>query len=79
MNDVGFKNQPSKNGEIITFKKRFKQFYELLLKYVDDLTLAESISMKFQLCEVSVKEMPQPDTYHEIIGHFLTLSRGGGS
>ena len=71
VNDVGFENQSNQTGEIITCKKRFKQFNELHLKYVDDLTLAESISMKSQLCEISVNERPQPDTYHERTGHVL--------
>ena len=71
VNDVGFENQTNQTGEIITCKKRVKEFNELHLKYVDDLTLAESISMKSQLCEFSVKERPQPDTYHERMGHVL--------
>ena len=39
VNDVGFENQSNQNGEIITCKKRFKQFNELHLKYVDDSTI----------------------------------------
>ena len=71
MNDVGFENQSNENGEIITCKERVKQLNELHLKYVDDLTLAESISMKTQLSEVPVHARQQPDTYHERTGHIL--------
>ena len=42
---------------------------ELHLKYVDDLLLAEAISMNTQLCQVPAEERPQPDTYHERTGH----------
>ena len=74
VNDVGFKNQSNENGEIITCKKRMKQLNELHLKYVDDLTLSESISMKTQLSEVPVQVRQQPDTFHERTGHSLNPS-----
>lgn len=44
---------------------------ELHLKYIDDLTLDESISMKSQLEKLPPEVRPQPDTYHERTGHFL--------
>ena len=72
INDVGFSDQKNNNGDIITCKKRVKQFNELHLKYVDDLLLAEAISMKTQLHEVPVESRPQPDTYHERTGHNLS-------
>ena len=72
INDVGFDNQINNSGEIITCKKRVKQFNELHLKYVDDLLLAEAISMKTQLHDVPVEARPQPDTYHERTGHQLS-------
>ena len=72
VNEVGFDNQSNENGEIITCKKRVKQLNELHLKYVDDLTLAESIPMKTQLSEVPVQDRQQPDTFHERTGHRLS-------
>ena len=35
-------------GEIITCKRRIKEFNLLHLKYVDDFTIAEAINMKEQ-------------------------------
>ena len=72
INDVGFSGQTNECGEIITCKRRIKKYNELHLKYVDDLLLAETISMKSQLNEVPVEARPQPDTYHERTGHQLT-------
>ena len=69
INDVGFSDQSNENGDIITCKRRVKEFNELHLKYVDDLTLAESISMKTQLNQVAVEARPHPDTFHERTGH----------
>ena len=74
VNDVGFENQSNENGEIITCKKRVKQLNELHLKFVDDLTLSESVSMKSQLSEVPVTARQQPDTFHERTGHSLNPS-----
>ena len=69
MNDVGFSDQTNENGELITSKRRIKEFNELHLKYVDDLALVEAISMKKQLSEVG--SIPQPCTFHERTGHVL--------
>ena len=64
VNDVGFDNQSNQNGEVITCKRRVKEYNELHLKYVDDLILTEAISMKSQLNHLP-DTRPQPDTYHE--------------
>ena len=72
---MGFSDQTNDSGDIITCKRRVRQFNELHLKYVDDLLLAESISMKTQLHEVPVEARPQPDTYHERTGHLLSPSK----
>ena len=69
VNDVGFNDQSNDNGDIITCKKRFKQFNELHLKYVDDLALAEAVPMKSQLNDVPPEARPQPDTLHKRTGH----------
>ena len=41
------------------------------LKYVDDLTLAETINMKTQITEVALEDRPQHDNYRERTGHRL--------
>ena len=64
MNDVGFQSQSNETGKTISSKRRVKDLNELQLKFVDDLTLAESIAMKTQLTPVSVQHKPQPDTFH---------------
>ena len=69
VNDIGFSDQTNENGELITSKRRIKEFNELHLKYVDDLALVEAISMKKQLSEMG--SIPQPCTFHERTGHTL--------
>ena len=71
VNDVGFESQSDETGEIISSKRRVKELNELHLKFVDDLTLAESIDMKTQLTPVSVQDRTQPDTFHERTGQKL--------
>ena len=71
MNGVGFESQSDETGEIISSKRRVKELNELHLKFVDDLTLAESIDMKTQLTPVSVQDRAQPDTFHERTGQKL--------
>ena len=41
------------------------------MKYIDDLTVAESIQMKNQLQKIAVEDRVQPDTFHERTGHVL--------
>ena len=60
INDVGFPGQENDVGENITSRKFFKAANLLHLKYVDDMTLAESVDMKSKLVPVPVRERPQP-------------------
>ena len=71
INDVGFNHQVNDIGEINSCKKRLRQVNELHLKYVDDLALAEAVSMTTQLTEVPIEDRPQPDTYQDRTGHEL--------
>ena len=71
INDLGFENQTNDVGELITCKRRIKEYNLIHLKYVDDFTIAEAIKMKEQLTEVPVSQRPQPDNYHERTGHQL--------
>ena len=70
INDVGFVGQANDTGEIITCKKCMKQINEIHLRYVDDLSLAEAVSLK-ELESVPVGLRPQPDAYHARTGHVL--------
>ena len=60
VNDAGYENQLNNAGELIT-KKKMKELNVIYLKYVDDLSLAESIDMNSQLSQVPVDERPQPE------------------
>ena len=59
INDLGFENQNLGIGELITSKKNIQTLNELHLKYVDDMTLAESINLQESL--VPVHTRPRPD------------------
>ena len=71
INDVGFDDKDNDLGEIITCKRRIKDYNKIHLKYVDDLAVAEAINMKTQLKEVPMCERPQPDNFHDRTGHSL--------
>ena len=71
INDLGFEDQSNNLGELITCKRKVKEFNLIHLKYVDDLTLAEAIDMKRQLTNIPETERPQPDNFHERTGHTL--------
>ena len=71
INDVGFSNQTNNLGEIVTCKKRIKALNEIHLKFVDDLTLGEAVSMKEMLENVPDDVRPQPDPFHARTGHAL--------
>ena len=62
INDLGYEDQMNNAGELIT-KKKVKELNLIHLKYVDDLSLAESIDMTNQLYQVPITDRPQPDTY----------------
>ena len=71
INDLGFQNQSNDAGELITCKKRIKEFNLIHLKYVDDFAIAEAVKMKEQLTSVPVDQRPQPDSFHDRTGHCL--------
>ena len=71
INDIGFETENVSIGELITSKKNMKTLNELHLKYVDDLTLAESINLRENL--VLVENRPRPDQYHARTGHALPI------
>ena len=71
INDMGFENQKNNAGELITRRKNIKAANVIHLKYVDDLTLAESINLKDKLVSVPEPVRPLPDNFHAKTGHVL--------
>ena len=67
INDVGFSDQENNLGDVVTCKRRIKEFNQIHLKYVDDLTVAEAVKMK----TVPLEERTLPDNYHDRTGHTL--------
>ena len=63
INDVGFMDQTNNIGEVITSRKNLERANQMHLKYVDDRTLAESISIKDNLVQVPCTERPLSDPY----------------
>ena len=53
-------------------KRNIKEANRIHLKFVDDVTLAESIDLKEKLVEASA-DRPQPDNYHSRTGHALPI------
>ena len=74
INDVGFPNQENNIGEQITRRQNFKAVNVLHLKYVDDLTLLESIKLRDQLIEVPESAVTHPVSYRARTGHVLPLT-----
>ena len=73
INDIGFNGQTNNIGEIITCKRKMKEINEIHLKFVDDLTMAETIDLRNQLTPIPVNQRPQPDSYHARSGHTLKV------
>ena len=69
INDAGFKGQSNNAGDLITSRRNLKSVNEIHLKYVDDLTIAESVPLKNNV--IPVPDRPQPDSYHARTGHAL--------
>ena len=70
INDLGFEGQTNDAGEVITCKKSMKTLNEIHLKYVDDLSLAETVNMR-ELKTTPLECRPQPDPFHARTGHTL--------
>ena len=58
-------------GELITSKNNIKAANIIHLKYVDDLTIAESIDLKENLVAVPESVRTLPDSFHARTGHVL--------
>ena len=73
INDVGFEGQLNNAGKLIISKRNKKNVNQIHLKYVDDITMAETINLGEQLVEVPESVRPMPDMYHARTGHVLPL------
>ena len=71
INEAGFENQLNNTGDLLTSRRNMKVANTIHLKYVDDLTLAESINLSHKLVETPTSRRPQPDVYHARTGHTL--------
>ena len=75
INDCGFQGQENKTGELLTTKRNMKKMNEIHLKYVDDLSLAETINLPVKLETIPDSERPLPDVFRARTGHVLPISR----
>ena len=73
INGTGFENQINNTGELLTSKRNMKIANTIHLKYVDDLTLAETINLSEKLVVNPTSSRPQPDMYHARTGHSLPI------
>ena len=60
---------------MITRRKKLKELNVIHMKYVDELALAEGITMATQLDSVPVHERPQPDSFRARTGHQLKAEK----
>ena len=72
INDCGFVDNRQQVGKTITGRKKFESS-TLHTKYVDDLSVMESINLKETL--VSNPDRPKPDQYHARLGQKLNPSK----
>ena len=70
INDAGFPDQHNNVGDLITSRKHFLAANRLHLKYVDDLSIAESIPLKENV-KPAPDDRPRPDPFHCRTGHEL--------
>ena len=69
INDTGFIGQLNNAGDLATSKRNIKAVNQIHLKYVDDMSLAETVNLKELL--IAVPDRDQPDNYHARTGHVL--------
>ena len=70
INDTGFHGQLNNVGELATRKSNVKAVNQIHLKYVDDLSLAETVNLSEKL--LHDPDRMQPDTFHVRTGHVLS-------
>ena len=75
INDCGFEGQANKAGELLTTKRNMRMVNEIHLKYVDDLSLAESINLPVKLKSIPDSDRPLPDVFRARTGHIFPTNR----
>ena len=73
INDVGFQGQQNNAGELLTSRRNLRNANEIHLKYVDDLTLAETINLPQKLIPVKNSDRILPDNFHSRTGHIFPV------
>ena len=74
INDVGFADQSNNVGDVITSRRNFIAANQLHLKYVDDLSIAEAVTLKENVCPAPDNRQ-RPDPYRSRTGHELIPGR----
>jgi hypothetical protein len=69
INDLGFKDQLNNAGDLISSRRNLRAANQIHLKFVDDLTVAESLILKDNV--YSVPDRPLPDDFRCRTGHAL--------
>ena len=64
INDAGFEGLTNNTGELLTCRRTLQEVNKIHLKYVDDMTFAESINLTEKLSEVPSEDRSLPDPFH---------------
>ena len=76
VNDLGFEGQTNNAGNLATCKNKIKLANEIHLKFIDDLTIAESVDMsKDVILNPNDSSLPRPTDFHSRTGHYLPESK----
>ena len=75
INEAGFDGQANNAGELLTTKRKISRANQIHLKFVDDMTLAESINLPAKLQSIPENTRPLPDTYRARTEHVLPSDR----
>ena len=72
INAAGFRENLKNVGSILTKKSNKKKpMLRIHLKYIDDMTVAESLNLKKQLVKKPDPNPPRPLQFHDRTGHIL--------
>ena len=71
INEAGFDGQINNAGELLTTRKNIRRANQIHLKFVDDMTVAESINLPAKLQSIPESTRPLPDMYRARTGHAL--------
>ena len=76
INSAGFKEAVRNTGQVITNPRRTRKPIEHIhMKFIDDMTVAESIDLKQKLIPNPDLNPPRPVNYHDRTGHVLNMGQ----